>query len=117
MFSSLGIEGNSMDITVTAIHMDIKDSVKEYAEDKLGGIDKFYNGAQSIEVILKNDDKKIHCEAIIHVKKRGTVVVDVAKDELYEAIDVASEKCERQMRRLKEKNEARRHDGSDETVE
>ncbi len=99
-----------MDITISAIHMDIDNAVKEYAEDKLGGVDKFYNGAQSVEVILKKDDKKVHCEAIIHVKKHGVIVVDVARDEVYEAIDVASAKCERQMRKLKQKNEAKRHD-------
>ncbi len=106
-----------MDIRISAIHMDIDNSIKEYAEDKLGGVDKFYNGAQSVEVILKSDDKKVHCEAIIHVKKRGTVVVDVARDEVFEAIDVASAKCERQMRRLKEKNEAKRHDAAEEAAE
>ena len=102
-----------MEITISAIHMDIDEAVKEYAEDKLGGIDKFYNGAQSVDVVFKESDRKIHCEAIVHVKKRGTIVVDVARDELYEAIDVASDKCERQMRRLKEKNETRRHSGGD----
>lgn len=102
-----------MNITVSAIHMDIDNSVKEYAEDKLGGVDKFYNGAQSVEVVFKNDDKKVHCEVIIHVKKHGVIVVDVARDELFEAIDVASAKCERQMRRIKEKNEAKRQNGAE----
>ncbi len=106
-----------MDINVTAIHMEIDNSVREYAEEKLGGIDKFYNGAHSIDVVLKSDHKKIHCEAIIHVKKHGTVVVDVARDELFEAIDVASDKCERQMRRLKEKIESKRYEGAEEDSE
>ena len=106
-----------MEITVTAIHMDIDNAVKEYAEEKLGSVDKFYNGAYKVEVILKPGDKKVHCEAIIQVKKHGPVVVDVARDEIFEAIDVASAKCERQMRRLKEKNEAKRHTGPDEVAE
>ena len=40
-----------MEITVTAIHMDIDNAVKEYAEEKLGSVDKFYNGAYKVEVI------------------------------------------------------------------
>ena len=105
-----------MDIIITGRHLELKNSVKEYAREKLSHVDRFFGGISSIEVVFKQEDRKIHCEVIIHVKRHETIVIDVARDEFNEAIDVAVDKCERQLRRLKEKVEdkrPRRQNGAD----
>lgn len=97
-----------MDISITGRHIELKESLKKYAMDKFGNIDRFFSGITSVELILKHEDRKVHCEAIIHAKKHATIVIDVARDEFNEAIDLAVDKCERQLRRLKEKVEDKR---------
>lgn len=97
-----------MNITVQALHLDVDDTIRAYAKDKFQKVERFNANIQSIEVLLKGDDRKAHCEAILHVASSGTVVIDVARDEIQEAIDLAVGKCERQLRRLKEKQTGRR---------
>lgn len=97
-----------MDISIIGRHVELKDSVKEYARSKFENLGRFLSGLASIEIVYKNEDRKIHCEVIMHVNKHGTVVVDVARDEFNEATDVALDKCERQLSRLKEKIEDKR---------
>lgn len=104
-------------ITITARHVELAQSVKDYAMEKFSHVDRFFGGVTSLDIIFKQEDRKIHCEVIIHVQKHETIVVDVARDEFNESIDVAVDKCERQLRRLKEKISGKRsRNGALETV-
>ena len=97
-----------MTISIIGRHVELKDSVKEYARSKFENLNRFFGGLGNVEVVFKSEDRKIHCEVIMHINKHGTVVVDVARDEFNEATDVALDKCERQLSRLKEKIEDKR---------
>ncbi len=97
-----------MEISISSRHLDLPADVKAYAEEKFSRVDRINHGILSLEVILKEEDRKKHCEVIVVVRNKGSVVVDVARDELPEAIDVAVSKIERQMRRLKEKTTSHR---------
>lgn len=97
-----------MDISIIGRHVELKDSVKEYARNKFATLDRFFSGLDKIEVVFKNEDRKIHCEVIMHVNRHGVIVVDVAREEFNEATDVAMDKCERQLSRVKEKIEDKR---------
>ncbi len=97
-----------MDISIIGRHVELKDSVKEYARSKFENLSRFLTSLASVEIVFKSEDRKIHCEVIMHVNKHGTIVVDVARDEFNEATDVALDKCERQLSRLKEKIEDKR---------
>lgn len=92
-----------MDIKVTGRHLEVTDELRETAIDKFSKAERFHSGITSIEVILKDEDRKKHCEVIIHTKRSQNIVVDVARDEVLEAIDVAVDKAERSLRKLKEK--------------
>lgn len=99
-------------IKITTRHLDVQDDVKSMAREKFGKLDRFFHGVQRVEVILKLEDRRYHCEAIMHVKNKGAVVIDVVREDLREAIDVAVDKCERQLRRLKEKITGRRREST-----
>ncbi|MBN2714156.1 MAG: ribosome-associated translation inhibitor RaiA [Planctomycetes bacterium] len=98
-----------MDISISGRHVEVTQKVREYATDKFSKTERIFHDVNSIEVILKDEDRKKHCEVIIHTRKDGNLIVDVARDELFEAIDVAIDKCERQLRKLKEKRTSHRH--------
>lgn len=97
-----------MEVTIHGRHLEVTAEVRTYVEEKFGRVVRLYHGVQAIEVILKGDNRQMHCEAILQIRNKGPVVVDVARDNLTEAIDVAIDKCERQLRRLKEKHTAKR---------
>ena len=97
-----------MTISITALHVDVSDQIRNYAEEKFTKVANTYRVVQTVEVILKNEDRQMHCEVIIHTRNRNAVVIDVGRDELNEAIDKAVDKCDRQLRRLKEKRQSQR---------
>ena len=101
-----------MNISISGRHVDVTEGMKATIQEKFGKLDRLYHSIQSIEVILKADDRSNHCEAIIHVRDREPLVVDVARDQFAEAVDVAVEKCEQQLRRLKEKLSDKRRKSS-----
>lgn len=100
-----------MNISIIGRHLEVTDATRHFAEEKLKRLERFCHSIQSIEVLLKNEDRKSHCEIIVHVKNKSRIVVDVARDDLREAIDVAVDKCERQLCRVKEKYKERRRGG------
>ncbi len=103
-----------MEIKITDRHVELPDEVKSYAREKFSRIEKFNHGIQDVEVIFKNEDRKSHCEVIVHVRNKPPLVIDVAREEWHEAIDIALDKIERRVRKQKEKTslQRRRRSGS-----
>lgn len=101
-----------MNITVTGRHLEVSGSTKSYLEEKFGKIDRFCHDVSDAEIVLKQEDRSIHCEAILHIRNHPNIVIDVARESMHEAIDLAIDKCERQLRRLKEKRDDRRKHGA-----
>ena len=97
-----------MEVHVSGHHFNVSDKLKEYAEEKFSRIGRFFQAAHKVEIILKDEDRKKHCEALIRIKNRDHLVIDVAREHMYEAIDLAVDKAERQLRRLKEKTQSHR---------
>ncbi len=97
-----------MNTRITVRHMDVSDSAKDFVLEKFAEIDRFFGAVKEAEVILKQEDRKVHCEVLLHVKSKNDIVIDVARDTLHEAVDIAVQKCERQLRRTKEKLTDRR---------
>lgn len=101
-----------MDVNISGHHVDLNNGLRKHITEKFTDMDRFFHGCQSADVILKNDDRRMHCEVILHVKNSDRVVIDVMHDDLHAAIDLAVDKCERQLRRLKEKRTDRRRRSS-----
>jgi len=97
-----------MNVQISMRHMEVSESVREYAAEKFGKADRFYRGIQSIEVVLKAEDRQNHCEVILHISNRDPEVINVSCDTIQEAIDAAVDKVERRLRKLKEKRESQR---------
>jgi len=96
-----------MEIHITGRHFEVTDAVRSMLEEKFGRLERFHPGLQKIEILIKDEDRKRHCEAIIHIRSHGPIIVDVARETVQEAADLALDKCEQQLRRLKEKQEDR----------
>lgn len=91
----LNIRGNKMDITPT---------IKSYIEQKIGRLDKYLENPEEVtaNVVTRIRGKDQIVEVTIPIKKiilRG----EEAHNDLYAAIDLVSDKIERQIRKNKTK--------------
>ena len=95
-----------MDITVTGRKMPVSDTLRQYAEEKIGNALKvFESEAQSTEVVLyreKNPSNPTPATCEVTVRVKGNIVrVEERAEDMYAAIDVAAAKVVRQMRKYK----------------
>ena len=91
-----------MQVTVTGRHPGITPHVKEYAESKVGRLERFFDGTHRIEVVMRREAEESIVELIIQARKRQ-VICECRDPDLYRAIDLVLDKAETQLTRLKEK--------------
>lgn len=95
-----------MDITVTGRKMQVTDSLREYATEKVGSSMKVFDiDPMMAEVVLhveKNPANPKAAVAEITIRTKGSVIrAEEAEEDMYAAIDLASEKAQRQLRKYK----------------
>ncbi len=103
-----------MHITITGRHMPVSDSLRAYAEEKISKVAKIHDrDDMTVDVVLhveKNPSNKNRDVAEVTAHMKGIVVrAEEAAPEMYAAIDLVSEKLERQMRKYKTKLVDRRN--------
>lgn len=97
-----------MSVTVTGRKMPVTDSLREYAEEKIGNAMKVMDinplDAEVVLYVEKNpaNPKSAVCEVTLRTK--GHIVrVEESEEDMYAAIDVAAAKVLRQLRKYKTK--------------
>lgn len=95
-----------MQVTVTFRHMDATDALKDYAEEKLGRLQKYADTPMDAHVVLYPE--KFEHVAEVSTTIRGTQMQGSERSEdLYASIDGAVDKLERQVVKYKEKVQRR----------
>jgi putative sigma-54 modulation protein len=90
-------------------------AIKEYIEDKLGRLDKYYDNSDNIDckVVIRSKNNLQTIEVTIPLTK-FILRAEVSEKDLYAAIDLVVDKLERQIRknktRIKNKYEAKEVD-------
>lgn len=96
-----------MDITVTFRHVDSTESLKEYAEDKLSKIDKYFDFPIEAHVVLTAEKFRRMADVTLNVN--GTVIkAEDETEDMYSAIDQVMDKIEIQVKRYRDKIRNRR---------
>lgn|GEM_PF-1734377 len=99
-----------MEISITAIHCEVEESVKDYVREKVGKLDKYYDKARRTEVSLHVEDGNHEVELVCNSDSGQTFTVHVkSNNSIREAIDLAQEKMAKQLRRYKSR--VRSHKG------
>lgn len=97
-----------MAIIVTGRKINVTPAIRDYAEEKIGrSLEVFDSAAMDAEVVLRSEKNpanplKAVCEVTVNMK--GAVIrVAEAEEDMYAAIDIASDKVARQLRKYKTK--------------
>ena len=97
-----------MNIQIAAKKIEIPQDVRESIREKLSKLEKFNPRAQSLDAVIKAEERSVACELIIRVDSHDSLVIEVSGDTIQAAVDVAVGKAERQLRKGKERDSVRR---------
>ena len=99
-----------MEITVSGKHLDITDPIREYAEQKVRKLSKFYDQIQNVEVLAdKTQTNVFEIEIIVHVGHHEPFVAKKRGEDLYATIDLAHDNLERRLSEHKDKVKNHKH--------
>ncbi|HBN07906.1 MAG TPA: ribosome-associated translation inhibitor RaiA [Cyanobacteria bacterium UBA8530] len=100
-----------MDLVVKGKNIDVTDSLRDYAQKKLGRITKNIQGVIETQVelsVIKNKSVPDNQIAEVTLIANGTVIRGVeTTDNMYASIDLVSDKIERQLRKYHDKLHAK----------
>lgn len=87
-----------MNIEYTGRNYHVDDRVRAYAEDKLGKLDKFLQEPVEIRVTLETEKHRQIADVHVH-HRLGVLQATEENDDMYDAINLAVDKVEKQARR------------------
>ncbi len=95
-----------MEITIAGRRMPVSDSLRSYAEEKIGNSMKVMDidplNAEVVLQVEKNPANPTPCKCEVTMRARGHVIrVEENEESMYAAIDVAAAKVLRQLRKFK----------------
>jgi putative sigma-54 modulation protein len=98
-----------MQINITGHHLDITDALRQYVNDKFARLERHFDQITSIQVILATVPNAHKAESTIRVTGSDLFAAAEATD-MYAAIDMLTDKLDRQILKHKEKS-VRRQQG------
>ena len=96
-----------MNISSTARHYDLAPALKDYAEEKVLNLKKYFDHIVTAHVIFSLEKYRHKVEITLHVNGKDFVSAEES-DDMYMSVDRSVEKLERQLRRHKEKTKNRK---------
>ena len=95
-------------VSVTFRHTQPTEALKQYAEQKVHRLGKYFSHPLDAHVILAVDAKECRV-AEVELRARGAILVGKEQHaDLYAAIDLAIDKIERQIKKQKTKTKVQR---------
>ena len=91
-----------MQVNLSGHHVDITDSLRNYVNEKIQKLDRHFDKALDIHVVLTVEKLRHKAEATLHVSGSNLHADDVQED-MYAAIDGLIDKLDRQGKKFKEK--------------
>ena len=108
-----------MNVSISGHHISVTDAMNTSVREKLEKVERHFDQIQSIQVILSLDNsgasdggKKSHkAEAIMRVSGKE-MFVQAFDDDMYKAINEMADKLDRQVRKYKTRQEAKKTQGA-----
>lgn len=100
-----------MKISIHGDHVKITEAIKEYIEEKLGKLDKYFDEASDVDVIVKVRVRgKDQIIEVTMPTKLFTIRGEESNEDLYAAVDLVQKKLEGQIKKNKSKIASRYKD-------
>ena len=96
-----------MQVSLSGHHVEITDSMRNYVNEKVDRLDRHFDQALDIHIVLTVEKLRHKAEATLHVSGSNLHADDVQED-MYAAIDGLVDKLDRQGKRHKEKMKSHR---------
>ncbi len=96
-----------MQVSISGRHVDVTNAMREHAQQRGERLGDHFMPIDRLQVTLEIDGKAHAVEMIASMQKGDPLVAHSRTEDMYSAIDLAAEKLEHQLRRLKDK--VRRH--------
>jgi len=96
-----------MNLTVTGHHVDVTSSMRNYVNDKMEKLQRRSENLMGVNVILTVEKMRRKAEATVQVSG-STLYAETTETDMYAAIDIMTDKLDRQLVRHKEKPKAQR---------
>ncbi len=105
-----------MKMRITSRHDKLSPKIKDYIEEKITKLDRFYDRIIDCEVIV--DSEKLKQVIEMNVKVYSTVLHVTTKDaDITKAIDLCVDKLEIQLKKFKEKMKQKTHKKVSEVIQ
>jgi len=95
-------------ITLSGRHVSITDAIRDYAREKVEKLGKYFEGITNTQIKLSVEGVQHSAEIIVAAAGGATIIASAASSDMYSAIDIVSEKVERQLKKHKAKLQGRR---------
>ena len=105
-----------MNLNITGHHIEVTPALREYDTGKLDRVLRHFDQVTSSHVILSVDKLQQKAEVTLHVKGKD-IFADAIDADLYAAIDLVTDKLDRQVVKHKEKVSNHNHDNKRQQVE
>ena len=99
-----------MQVSLSGHHVEITDSMRNYVNEKIDKLDRHFDQALDIHIVLTVEKLRHKAEATLHVSGSNLHADDVQED-MYAAIDGLVDKLDRQGKKHKEKMKSHRGKG------
>ena len=91
-----------MQINITGHHVELTDSMREYAKEKISRLERHFDHVTNVHIILTVEKKQQKAEAKMHLSG-AEVFAEATNEDMYAAIDALADKLDRQIIKHKEK--------------
>ena len=96
-----------MNINITGKHFELTEPIKEYIHKAIETLDKYHLEVISIYVTISADErngkKGFTVEFVVNLKDKHTFVITQKDKDVYAAIDLATDRLQKSLRRYKDK--------------
>jgi len=99
-----------MQVSLSGHHVEITDSMRNYVNEKIERLDRHFDQALDIHIVLTVEKLRHRAEATLHVSGNNLHAEDV-QETMYAAIDGVIDKLDRQGKKHKEKLKQHRSKG------
>ncbi|WOD10642.1 ribosome hibernation-promoting factor, HPF/YfiA family [Halopseudomonas laoshanensis] len=92
-----------MQLNLSGHQLDITEALRDYVNEKMSRLERHFDKITNVQVTLEVEKLRQKAEATLHVAG-GEVVANAEHTDMYAAIDLLTDKLDRQLIKYKEKN-------------